>query len=236
MTGLLLSVAGPDEAKAALAVGVDILDMKDPAAGALGRLPYETVRAIVDLANGAVVTSATVGDLPMEEALLAETVAAMAATGVDLVKIGFFGHVRHAHCARAAAAARGGARLIAVMMADDAPDFALIPTLAAAGFSGVMLDTSKNKREKNLLDHQDIEVLAQFCRLARQHGLLVGLAGSLRAGHIAPLAALGPDYLGFRGAACRQTDRLAGLDVSRLTALKQLLHKCNKPLQMAAEA
>ena len=39
MTGLLASVASPEEARIAAACGVDIIDLKNPRAGALGALP-----------------------------------------------------------------------------------------------------------------------------------------------------------------------------------------------------
>ena len=51
---------------------------------------------------------------------------------------------------------------------------------------------------------------------------MTGLAGSLRLEHVAPLAALGPDYLGFRGALCAagRTDRI---DPARVREVRQAL-------------
>ena len=55
---------------------------------------------------------------------------------------------------------------------------------------------------------------------ARAAGLLTGLAGSLTTADIPPLAALGPHYLGFRGALCRG-DRTAALDPAAFAAVRR---------------
>jgi uncharacterized protein (UPF0264 family) len=50
-----------------------------------------------------------------------------------------------------------------------------------------------------------------------------GLAGSLRIGDIAPLAALGPDLLGFRGALCQPGGRAAQISTERVRAVRAAL-------------
>lgn len=230
MTGLLISVTNLKEAEIALNAGVDILDMKNPAEGALGRLPLETIAEIVSITRKRCITSATVGDLPMEPKVLANAVEQVIGTGVDIVKIGFFGQDHHVACANAIGiSAKKRARLIAVMMADELPGFTLIPALKAAGFYGVMIDTA-SKRNRHLLDYLDIEELRQFCTLAKAHDMTSGLAGSLKESHIPILGNLGADYLGFRGAACIGNNRIASLDEYRLLAIKHLLHKSNSTL------
>ena len=59
---------------------------------------------------------------------------------------------------------------------------------------------------------QDIEEIIKFVSQAKQQQLLCGLAGSLRITDINNLFALNPDYLGFRGALCKQHNRVAQLD------------------------
>lgn len=54
---------------------------------------------------------------------------------------------------------------------------------------------------------------------------MIGLAGSLRIEDIATLADLGPDYLGFRGAACDGHDRGVELRAERVRALRTALDK-----------
>ena len=62
MTQLLISIKNAQEAKLALASGVDIIDLKDPNIGALGALDLATTKVIVDLVNGRAIVSATVGE------------------------------------------------------------------------------------------------------------------------------------------------------------------------------
>ena len=170
----LASVTSAEEAGLALAGGADLIDCKYPSAGALGALPCAIVRDVAARIAGRALVSATVGDLPPEPGVLVEAVSAMAATGVDIVKIGFFGD----DDARPAIAALGRmtlsrARLVAVLMADQAPDFDLIAHLAANGFMGVMLDTA-NKSAGRLTTVMPAGAPAQFVLAARKSGLMSG--------------------------------------------------------------
>lgn len=203
MTGMLASVADLGEARTVAALGVAIIDLKNPAAGALGALPPEVVTGIVGALGKARPVSATIGDLPMTPAAVVPAVAAMAATGVDYVKIGFFpggdwSAVLHALQPLAAE----GIRMVAVLFGDCAPELRWLEVLARTGFAGAMLDTA-DKHRGSLLSLCEPGFLRDFVAAAGRHGLLSGLAGSLRAADIPPLlAACTPDYLGFRGALC----------------------------------
>lgn len=228
--GLLASVADLAEMDIALAAGADIVDLKDPAQGALGAWAADALTAGVArwrrVAAGGSGLSATVGDLPLDPDALRDAAARTAAAGVPLVKIGF------AHAAASPALARCIAalaplarqhRLIAVLFADQAPRPGLIPQFAAAGFHGVMLDTA-DKGAGSLRTHLGDAALAAFVAAARGHGLVTGLAGSLRLSDIAPLTAIAPDYLGFRGALCAQ-GRAGALDADRLRAVGAALRR-----------
>ncbi|MBX9706005.1 MAG: (5-formylfuran-3-yl)methyl phosphate synthase, partial [Gammaproteobacteria bacterium] len=94
-TQLLISVTTIEEAQIALENDADIIDLKEPSLGALGALPIETIQAIVTYVKNtknadAKLTSATIGDLPMQPELLLAHVTQLATTGVDIIKIGFF--------------------------------------------------------------------------------------------------------------------------------------------------
>jgi uncharacterized protein (UPF0264 family) len=215
----LASVTNADEASFALAGGADVIDCKDPSSGALGALSEMAVREIVARVAGRLPVSATVGDLPPDPDVLGSAASAMAATGVDIVKIGFFGE----RDPRATIAALGRenfarARLIAVLMADQNPDYELISHFAAHGFAGVMLDTAE-KASGRLTSTLPVGGLSKFIQSARAHNLLCGLAGSLRMEDIAGLASLGPDVLGFRGALCT-AGRTSQLDPTRVAAVR----------------
>jgi len=208
---LLASVADLEEAETALALGADVLDLKDPRAGALGAWAPERLAAAVARFGDRALLSATTGDLPMDPQRLRVAVEQIAATGVAVVKVGFFADAGRAEVLAALAplAARG-VRLVAVLMADRRPDLSDLSPFAAASLAGVMLDTA-DKAAGGLRAHLDDRQLARFTTEARTLGLLCGLAGSLRIEDVPPLARLAPDYLGFRGALCggRREERLA---------------------------
>jgi uncharacterized protein (UPF0264 family) len=220
MTQMLASVENLAEALLVLEAGADIIDLKAPSLGALGAVPIERARAIAAHIQGRKPVSATIGDLPMNPAPVLQAVQAMAATGVDYVKIGFFPGGDWAGTLNALAqAASGGTRLVAVLFGDHAPELAIIPRLAQAGFAGVMLDT-QDKTQGPLTAHLGLAFLQEFIAAAKANGLLCGFAGSLRLADIPPLLRLHPDYLGFRGALCRQHERAAPLDAQAARALR----------------
>ena len=223
MSAWLASITDAAEARQVLAAGAAIVDAKNPHAGALGALPRETVRGIVAAVERRVPVSATIGDFPtMPPREVARAAAEMAATGVDIVKIGLFPAASLMDCLRQLAPIAARQRLVAVLFADREPDFNLLPHLARHGFAGVMLDTA-DKRGGGLARHQVPARLAAFIAQARQLGLLNGLAGSLKLADVPVLAPLAPDYLGFRGALCRQHARTQALDPAALAALAEAM-------------
>ena len=223
----LASVLEAAEATVALAGGAGLIDCKNPSAGALGALEPIQIQSVVAAVAGRVPVSATIGDLPCDAVVMVTAAEAVAATGVDIVKVGFFGDgdPREAIAALGAAnlghANLGKTRLVAVLMADRAPDFSLIPLLAKAGFTGVMLDTA-DKSSGALPDVLDRKTLSDFIARAHGFGLAAGLAGSLRLDHIAGLVALSPDIIGFRGALCNGR-RTNGLDAARVTDVRDAI-------------
>ena len=212
MTGMLASVTDATEAEVALQAGADLIDCKDPRSGALGALPVSMIDAIRRQVAGRRPISATVGDLPTEATELVPAVQRIAATGVDFVKLGLFRTSGIDPLLDALSPLAAEHRLIAVLFADRSPRLGVVTELAAAGFSGVMLDTA-NKTSGRLLDVMPTDQLATFVALAREHRLLCGLAGRLRVEDVPPLLALRPDYLGFRSALC-QHDRNSELSAA----------------------
>lgn len=212
---LLVSVRDADEAQLAEGAGADLIDAKDPEQGALGALPVETVRAIRRRLNGTAATSAVAGE-PEDDADLVARVTSMARSGVDFVKVAIGSSVADEALRRAADAARG--RLIGVFFAEDTPSPSDAVRVAALGFGGAMIDT-RGKDGRSLTDHLSTERLQAFAAACHTHGLLCGLAGSLRIEDVPTLSALGPGYLGFRGGLCRDGDRRGALDADRVAAV-----------------
>ncbi|SFL86240.1 (5-formylfuran-3-yl)methyl phosphate synthase [Methylobacterium pseudosasicola] len=205
---LLVSVRDLAEAEAAQLAGADLIDAKDPERGALGALDMELVAEIVARVAGAAVTSAVADPTP-------GSVAAMARTGVDWVKTGLDARHRRDKATMAALTAAAPSRLIAVLFAEDGPAAQCVPALARAGFAGAMIDTS-GKTGARLPDLAEPEALGAFTAACRAHGLMSGLAGSLRVTDIPVLSAHRPDYFGFRGGLCRDFDRHNGIDPLRV--------------------
>src|SRR5207249_2667510 len=106
---LLISVAGPAEARAALLGGADVIDAKDPRRGALGPVSLQRLAAIRAAVAGARPLSAAVGDATSEQAV-AGAVAAAHSVGVAFVKLGLAGVTSEARAGRLAGAARRAGR------------------------------------------------------------------------------------------------------------------------------
>ena len=227
---ILVSVRSVEEAVLAAAGGVDFIDLKEPRGGALGGLPVATIRAIVEAlrdpglvvgSTGKTTISATIGDVPMVDAdRIAACVDAVGACGVDYVKVGI------ERVPQAVAVldrlARSGWRVVPVFIADHGLDAAHVAHACTLGFPGVMADTA-DKRAGSLFDAVGAAELQHFVATVRASGKMVGLAGALRLEHCALLAALDPDFAGFRTAVC-EGDRTSALDPRRLQALVALMH------------
>lgn len=226
MTKWLASVQSLDEAKALEQTLPDILDLKDPAQGALGALPVTVVQSVNDWVAGRCQTSATVGDLAMKPEIIAEAVAAMAISGVDYVKVGLFADPALESCLQALNRTFSAldTPVIAVMFADQTCDLSLVSLIKQAGFSGIMVDTA-TKNGQRLLDHWNETELRQFIELAHQHDLLCGLAGALAIEDIDILEPLDADYLGFRSALCDHRQRTSRLQVTHAQAIQQRLQQ-----------
>ncbi len=130
MTEMLASVRNLQEALTALELGADLIDLKEPARGALGALDHAAVRVMVHAIDRSVPVSATIGDIPkMDPQEMVRAVERMTATGVDYIKIGFFAGARALDCARALSDLARRARLVAVIFADEPWSFAPSPSL-----------------------------------------------------------------------------------------------------------
>ncbi|PHS30689.1 MAG: hypothetical protein COA95_08260 [Methylophaga sp.] len=215
MSKWLASVQSLEEACTLLPALPDILDMKDPSKGALGALSLEAVSNIVSLIDKRCLTSATVGDLPMDASVIGEAMIAMASTGVDYVKIGLFPDDNVIDCIEKLEEVVKNLEkpVIAVLFADKNPNLELISYLKESGFSGVMIDTAI-KNGKGLRDHWDFEQITAFVERVEQQGMICGLAGALKIEDITELKPLKADYLGFRSALCDQQQRTSMLQLS----------------------
>jgi uncharacterized protein (UPF0264 family) len=219
MMRLLVSARTVDEALLCARVGVDFIDLKEPGRGALGGLQIDTIAAVVAALREHAITlpvSATIGDWPMRSrAEIGERVDAVAACGVDYVKVG----ITREDGARAVLdllADRPHA-IVPVFIADHGIDDTLLARALSLRFSALMLDTA-DKLAGSLFDVMTVLALSRFVSQVRARGAMAGLAGALRPSHLPRLAALAPDFAGFRSAVCAGA-RSAAIDATRLRGL-----------------
>lgn len=227
---LLVSVRSAVEAAAALAGGADVIDAKEPAAGALGAVaPHDlaAIRAVVGHARPVTAALGDATDEPSVEALAH----AFTAAGAAMVKLGLAGAAdlgRATAMLRAAVrgARRAGGAVVAVAYADaarvGAPDpHAVLACAVDAGARGVLLDTA-DKRGPALPGLVAPDALAEWVRRAREASLLTALAGRVAADDLTSLRAIGPDVVGVRGAAC-DGGREGRVSAERVRALRARL-------------
>lgn len=225
-TKLLVSVKSADEAQIALENGADLIDLKDPSIGALGALPVSLIQSIVQTIKQSkpnAFTSATIGDQPMQAALLTDSVKKLAITDADFIKIGFFEAIDYQPCLdQLSRLTQQGAKLIAVLFAENTYPDSLIQAIKQAGFIGVMLDTAQ-KNGNNLFHYYHLESIEAFAQKAQINALSYGFAGSLQSQHVAQLLGYNPNFLGFRGGVCEQNQRDLQLNPAKIGAIKTLL-------------
>ena len=144
---LLASVTNETEALLCAHLAADIIDAKNPAAGALGALPHATVKAIRARVPRHIPVSATIGDPADDVDATARAAVAMAGAGADIVKVGLSarsGAVRTLE--RLAKLDLGEVLLVGVLLADQGVELDLVGLAHEAGFAGLMLDTADKKR------------------------------------------------------------------------------------------
>jgi uncharacterized protein (UPF0264 family) len=226
MPGLLVSVRNAAEASAALEGGADLIDIKEPAHGPLGAADVCMWQAVIDAVAGRAPVSAALGEL-VEQAwpeLIPHT------RGLTFVKAGL------SHCAasfnwRAAyaqlrAELPEGVTLVAVAYADH--ELAAAPSidevLAAAielRLPALLIDTF-DKTHGTLWTWLSLVTLPEHIERAQSAGVQIALAGSLSLEDFPMAAALHPDWLAVRGAAC-EGGRLRSVVARKVRELKEIV-------------
>lgn len=233
---LLVSVRDANEARAALAGSVDILDIKEPSRGALGAAPevWEVVRALAAQA-GAVSCSAALGELN-DWSWLNQRAGVLSRLhgGFAFAKVGFAGERPRRDWAerfQQLAAWLAPVALVPTAYADaneaEAPSpHALLALARACRVPYLLLDTcGKRLRLREQMDLRDLRVLARGCRDAN---IGLAIAGSLRLEDIPELVDVGADIIAVRGAVCQDGLRTAAIDPARVREWHQRVHQIAK--------
>ena len=195
--GLLVSVRSAAEAVAALAGGADLIDVKEPARGPLGRADDETIREIVRAVGRKRPVSAALGEwrdhrpgaVPPDLSFVKWGLAGLVAPGLN----------RSRTCGGKLRSPYSSPTPIS-----NGPKPATVTIVEAAcelGFPVFLIDTAV-KDGSTLLDLMPVPVLADWCDRLKKAGVRVALAGSLDASAIRQLNGVQPDWFAVRGAAC----------------------------------
>jgi (5-formylfuran-3-yl)methyl phosphate synthase len=228
--GLLVSVRSAEEAEAALAGGADLIDVKEPSRGSLGRADDEIIAAVIRAVAGRRPVSAALGDVGENPKLVY-------LSGLAYGKWGFAG------CARLPEADWGRQFMLALdSFAGIVPSFPFAAVAAYADWEraaapppaavleiarkcecGVFLLDTFGKDGSTLLDWMPVQQIASLRNLCRKGGIRVALAGSLGPSEIEALRDIAPDWIAVRGAVC-SGGREGTVDVERVRALAGLVH------------
>lgn len=122
--------------------------------------------------------------------------------------------------------------VVPVFIADHGLSMAAVQHACRLPFPALMADT-ENKTAGSLFDCLSEPMLTAFIAQARRAGKLVGLSGALRTQHLPRLAALNPDFAGFRSALC-EGGRGGAFDPMRLRELKLALAMTAASVELAA--
>jgi (5-formylfuran-3-yl)methyl phosphate synthase len=211
LSALLVSVRSDAEAGIALAGGAELIDIKEPRLGSLGRAAPAVIRAVADRVAGRCPVSAALGELrdsPPPPDL----------PGLAFAKWGLSGCAGQPewqrHLARAGDQLRRAnrdCRPVAVAFADweraRAPSPADVWQFALDhGWDVLLLDTWR-KDGSTLLDWLPLSELARLRELSLRAGIRVAFAGSLGPEEMRVLLPLRPDWFAVRGAVCRGSRR-----------------------------
>jgi uncharacterized protein (UPF0264 family) len=234
MAELLVSVRSPQEARAALAGGASIIDVKDPTRGSLGRACDATIAAIVRSTAGRRPVSAAMGEL-------VESLPCFAGPGLTYLKWGLAGcggrprwRGELGEAIASLHEANASSQAVAVAYADWRRAGSPLPeevcAFACSHACGAFLLDTWQKDGSTLLDWLSVAEVSHLCQACRSAGVRVALAGSLGAAQILRLRASEPDWFAVRGAVCeggRRDQSIAPAAVRRLATLLKITPPTN---------
>jgi len=235
---LLVSVRTLEEARAARRGGCDLLDVKEPRRGPLGRADFSVIAEIASYARQGtephrpLPCSAALGELQEWQDACAR---AALPVGVTHAKFGPANLGSRSRWTDAWRTARDRFSLdpsrkicwVAVAYADWESAGTIAPRqileCAVESGCGVLLVDTCHKDSRGLLDSLDISELCRLSQEARQAKIRLALAGSLRAAQMPALADIRPDVIAVRGAACDDQLRSGTVSSKAVSNLKKAI-------------
>lgn len=212
MTQLLVSVRSLDEALDAFEAGADLIDLKEPSAGSLGRVTDAVALEVSARLREWVPLSMALGellaDLPAAGTTQADPFALPDA--ISFAKLGLAGCAAiNRWPSRWEAAVRrlpATCAPVAVIYADWEVTFSPAPETVLEwatrlGCRALLIDTYE-KKGATVFEYLPLNRLAQLIASARSRQLLSVLAGSLTLDTARQALHLAPDFVAVRGAVC----------------------------------
>jgi uncharacterized protein (UPF0264 family) len=201
-----VSVRSVEEAQAALAGGADLIDVKEPTRGPLGRADDEVINAVITAVGCRVPVSAALGewsDRDPNQIPMGLTYAKWGLAGRDSPTPPWGLWIPGNLWLRAR---RYGTNAVVVAYADwplaRSPDPEVLANQTCQlDYKVFLLDTAA-KNGATLLDWIKPAILARLRFQLADAGVRMAMAGSLDANAIRELAPLAPDWFAVRGAVC----------------------------------
>jgi uncharacterized protein (UPF0264 family) len=221
-TGLLISVRSVEEAEEAYRGGADIIDVKEPSQGSLGRASEEIVQQIVEKFRYKAPLSMALGEWN-ESATITQN----ELTGLNYVKWGLSGISTLPTQIEEINRNWNSPRPVLVAYADakraqtSEPEY-WTEIAQKHQFTTLLIDTYL-KDGSTLLDWIFLPRLKKLVDRVRAEGIRIALAGSLREQQIQQLLPLQPDWIAVRGAACATGDRKGTICRQRVSNLARLI-------------
>lgn len=225
---LLVSVRDATEAEAALAGGADLIDVKEPSRGPLGRADGATIADVLKAVGRRAAVSAALGEL--RDCPLVQVLDELP-SGVALVKWGLSGLLRRNwihHLSMARSFLPYPSTIVSVAYADwvpaESPRPADVLDFASERHSSVLLLDTFQKGGASLLSWLSMDEVDALVRSCRRAKVQIAIAGSLGPAEIEQLVPLAPDWVAVRGAAC-EGGRGGRVTADRVRALADLLKR-----------
>jgi uncharacterized protein (UPF0264 family) len=231
---LLISPKDVGEARECVEGGADIIDVKNPKEGSLGANFPWVIKAIRSAVPREIEVSATIGDFPDLPGSASLAALGAATTGVNYVKVGLYGSRTEEAAAflmkqvvKAVKDYDSNIKVVAAGYADakrvGTIDPFKIPSVAAEANADIAMVDTALKDGRSLFDFLTPEEIEKFTSEARELGLKVALAGSIKQEEIAKAASFKPDVIGIRGAACSNGDRNGRIEARRVRELVEII-------------
>ncbi|VTR92282.1 Uncharacterized protein OS=Blastopirellula marina DSM 3645 GN=DSM3645_23711 PE=4 SV=1: DUF556 [Gemmata massiliana] len=226
--GLLVSVRSADEVAAALAGGADLIDVKEPAKGALAPAEAEVVSAVIDAVDGQVSVSAALGEWSSNAITEAHWHLELP---LQYVKWGLAGYAPTPGWGEDLLDTRRelpiGTEMVAVAYADwerakSVPPAEVAKFAKRFRFKAFLLDTW-GKDGKTLLDFMTAKEIAGLVDGLKRVYTTVSIGGSLRPEQVKQLKGVTPDYFAVRSSACAAGKRDGVIDATRVKKWKEIL-------------